>query len=128
MMPRDGVEPPTPAFSGLLKTAKSVISSNPQEYKGTRGNAKEPLLFLCCSFATRDGHRPEVRAECGPDRTFTGNLGELSPRAGLDVKARRCCAPRIARLSLHSLPPCARDYAPARCRRHLPASDSQGTA
>src|SRR5207249_360138 len=45
-MPPDGVEPPTPAFSGLAKSAKSVISSSAKECKGTPGNAQEPLLFL----------------------------------------------------------------------------------
>ena len=51
LVPRDGVEPPTPAFSGLAKAAKSVISSNPREYKGALGNAQGRLLFPYCSRA-----------------------------------------------------------------------------
>ena len=55
MVPRDGVEPPTPAFSGLQTTAKSVISSNPKERKGTPGKPQERLLFLYCSHARSVG-------------------------------------------------------------------------
>jgi len=52
MVPRDGVEPPPPAFSGLAKAAKWMISKKTLEYKGTLRNLKEPLMFLYCSFAT----------------------------------------------------------------------------
>ena len=53
MVPRDGVEPPTPAFSGLVSAAKLVITRNVRECKGTRGNAKERVLFPYCSRATK---------------------------------------------------------------------------
>jgi len=53
MVPRDGVEPPTPAFSGLEKAANPMISKNPREHEGTLRNAQKPLLFLYCSFAKK---------------------------------------------------------------------------
>jgi len=46
MVPRDGVNPRTPAFSRLPKSVKSVISRNPPEHKGTPDNNQGPLLFL----------------------------------------------------------------------------------
>jgi len=48
MVPRDGVEPPTPAFSGLVKAAKSLISCSSRECKGTLGNGPERVLFPYC--------------------------------------------------------------------------------
>ena len=53
MVPLDGAEPATPAFSGLRKTAKSVISRSSQERKGIPGKPQERLLFLYCSHARR---------------------------------------------------------------------------
>jgi len=49
MVPRDGVEPPTPAFSELRQTAKRVISKNSENSAGAPGKAQEPLMFLFCS-------------------------------------------------------------------------------
>ena len=53
MVARDGIEPPTPAFSGLAEGAKSVISRSPRERKGARENAEERVLFPYCSRAVK---------------------------------------------------------------------------
>ncbi len=52
IVPRDGVKPPPPAFSGPPKSAKSVILRNLREQKGTLRSALGSLMFIYCSFAT----------------------------------------------------------------------------
>jgi len=51
--PLDGVEPPTPAFSGLTKAAKRLMLKNSKECEGAHRNPQELLLFLYCSSAKK---------------------------------------------------------------------------
>jgi len=97
MVPRDGVEPPTPAFSGLVKTAKSMILRNARECKGTLGNTQERVLFPYCSRAAKRRFL-QIHFADGLATTLRKNHTTIAKLENGEIPHARGCASCMTRL------------------------------